>query len=80
MQNVFIGGNLHEMSNLFLGHICIRKNISEVILPRVLRVQSCFFFSFFLHLISLPVLPNGPIRKVCAIISRVHCKEKTNWF
>ena len=77
MQNVFIGGNLHEMSNLFLGHICIRKNISEVILPRVLRVQSFFFF---LHLISLPVLPNGPIRKVCAIISRVHCKEKTNWF
>ena len=52
------------------------KNISEVILPRVLKVQSFFFF--FLHLISLPVLPNGPIRKVCAIISRVHCKEKTN--
>ena len=76
MQNVFIGGNLHEMSNLFLGHICIRKNISEVILPRVLRVHSFFF----LHLISLPVLPNGPIRKVCAIISSVHCKEKTNWF
>ena len=44
MQNVFIGGNLHEMSNLFLGHICIRKNISEVILPRVLGVQSFFFF------------------------------------
>ena len=62
MQYVFIGDNLHEMSNLFLGHICIRKNISEVILPGVLRVQS-FFFSFFLHLISLPVLPNGPIRK-----------------
>ena len=39
-----------------------------------------FFFFFFLHLISLPVLPNGPIRKVCAIISRVHCKEKTNCF
>ena len=43
-------------------------------------MSSVFFFFFFLHLISLPVLPNGPIRKVCAIISRVHYKEKTNWF
>ena len=75
MQNVFIGDNLHEMSNLFLGHICIRKNISEV------KSAKCsVFFFFFLHLISLPFLPNGPIQKVCAIISRVHCKEKTNWF
>ena len=35
---------------------------------------------FLLFCIShLPVLPNGPIRKVCVIISRVHCKEKTSY-
>ena len=44
--------------------------LSAVILPRVPSVNP------FFHLIFLLVLPNGPFRKVCVIISGVHCKEK----
>ena len=40
--------------------------LSVVILPRVLSVKS-----FLFDLIFLPVLPNGPIHKVCVIISEI---------
>ena len=39
--------------------------LSAVILPRVLRLNP------FFHLIFLPVLPNGPIQKVCVIILEI---------
>ena len=50
-----------------------------------LNVVCCYFTQsakgsvLFSDLISLPVLPNGPIRNVCVIISCVHCKEKTSY-
>ena len=61
---------MHEMSNLFFGTYMYlyQKNFSKCCNFTKLSI---LFSSYF-----LTHLPNGPIQKVCIIISSVYCKEK----
>ena len=49
MQNVFIGGNLHEMSNLFFGTYMHQKKYFWSNFAQSAKSSVLFFFLFFFN-------------------------------